>query len=69
MDNWLTKLDDFLKLSERNILNHAGGISNFEALEKAHAEYEKYRTKHLSDPSPVEKHFQEAVKEVKKMIV
>lgn len=67
MRNWIAKLDDFMKLSGRNILDHAGSISNQEALEKARTEYEKYRAKHLNDPSPVEKHFQKAVEEVKKI--
>jgi len=67
MRNWITKLDDFLRLSEHDILTNAGTISNEEALEKAHIEYEKYRSKHLNDPSPVEKHFQKAIEEVKKI--
>ncbi len=65
MRNWITKLDDFMNLSGRNILDHAGSISNQEALDKARAEYEKYCAKHLNDPSPVEKHFQKAVEDVK----
>ncbi len=67
MHGWIAKLDDFLRLSERNILTHAGTISHEEALEKARIEYEKYRSKHLNDLSPVEKHFQKAIKEVKKI--
>lgn len=67
MGNWIVKLDDFLRLSEREILTHAGTISNQNALEKARVEYEKYCAKHLNDLSPVEKHFQEAVKEVEKI--
>jgi hypothetical protein len=67
MQKWISKLDDFLRLSGRDILDHAGSISNQEALEKAHVEYEKYRAKHLNDPSPVEKHFLKAIKEVEKI--
>lgn len=67
MRAWIAKLDDFLRLSDREILTHAGTISNEEALEKAHIEYEKYRAKHLNDPSLVEKHFQKAIEEVKKI--
>lgn len=67
MRDWISKLDDFLKLSERDILTHAGKISHNAALEKAHKEYKKYRKKALSEPSEVEKDFIEAEKEVKQI--
>lgn len=67
MRDWITKLDDFLKLSERDILTHAGKISHDEALEKAHSEYEKFRKESLQEPSPVELQFLEAVKEMKQI--
>lgn len=67
MKDWIDKLDEFLKVSERNILTHAGKISHDEALEKARKEYEKFRKRVLQEPSPVERHFIEAVKEVKKL--
>jgi len=35
MRDWITKLDDFLKLSERQILTHAGKISHDAAVQKA----------------------------------
>ena len=65
MNSWITKLDDFLKLSEREILSHAGTVSHEKALVKAREEYEKYRLDHLNDPSPVEGHFTQAVKKLK----
>lgn len=67
MRDWIAKLDDFLKLSERKILTHAGKISHDKALEKAHNEYEKYRKERLNEPSPVERQFIEAVKEMKQI--
>ncbi|MBW1796089.1 MAG: virulence RhuM family protein [Deltaproteobacteria bacterium] len=67
MTNWITKLDDFLKLSEREILSHAGTVSHEQALVKAREEYKKYHLEHLNDPSPVEEHFKEAVKELKQL--
>ena len=42
-------------------------FSHEQAIEKARAEYEKYRALHINDPSPVERHFLEAVKEVKQL--
>ncbi len=67
MKDWITKLDEFLKVSERDILKHAGRVSHDEAIEKARFEFEKFRKKLLVEPSPVERHFIEAVKEVKKL--
>ena len=43
MKEWINKLDDFLKLSEKNILIGAGKVSKEKAEEKAREEYEKYR--------------------------
>ena len=67
MKDWVAKLDEFLKASERDILTHAGRVSHEAALEKARIEYEKFRKRALEEPSPVERHFIEAVKEVKKL--
>jgi len=67
MRDWISKLDDFLKLSDREILIHAGSVSHEQAMDKAQEEYEKFRRKHLNDPSPVEGHFLEAVKELKQL--
>jgi hypothetical protein len=65
MKKWVAKLDEFLRISERDILTHAGGVSHEEAVEKVRAEYEKYRVLHAGEPSPVEQHFAKAVNEVK----
>lgn len=67
MRDWVERLDEFLKMTGREILSHAGTISHEEAMAKAQAEYEKYRQEHLNDPSPVERHFIEAVEEVKQL--
>lgn len=67
MADWLRKLDEFLRVSERDLLTHAGKISNDAALKKAHLEYEKYRQGNLEAPSPVEHHFDEAVTRTKQL--
>jgi len=67
MRDWIVKLDDFLKVSGRDILTHAGNVSHEKALEKAYAEYEKYQKERLNEPSPVERQFLEAVKEMKRI--
>ena len=67
MTDWIAKLDDFIKISDRDILTHAGKVSHRDALANAHAEYEKYRQQRLNAPSPVEQHFQEAVNKTKRI--
>jgi len=42
MADWITKLDDFLKLSDRDILTHAGKISHELAEQHAHTQFEQY---------------------------
>ena len=44
MADWISKLDDFLKLSEKELLTDAGKISAEAAAKKAQDEFEKYRT-------------------------
>ena len=66
MRDWISKLDDFLRLGEREILTHAGTISHEEALRKAELEFEKFRVLQLAQPSKVEKDFDEAVKKLPK---
>jgi len=67
MQDWIAKLDDFLRLSERDILTHAGRVSHEDALAKAQAEYEKFHAIEANRPSPVDKHFQEAVEQAKQL--
>lgn len=62
MQNWIGKLDDFLRLGERDILTHAGRITHQEALDKAGDEYEKFRKQQLEEPSRVELDFEQAIK-------
>ena len=65
MKDWIAKLDDFLKISDREILTHTGSVSREQALDKARHEYEKFRRQMLAELSPVEHHFIEAIQEVK----
>ncbi|MEW6156916.1 MAG: virulence RhuM family protein [Verrucomicrobiota bacterium] len=67
MRDWISKLDDFLRLSEREILTHAGKVSHEVALEKAESEYEKFRVLEDAKPSPVEEAFNEAVQKTKQI--
>lgn len=67
MRDWIAKLDEFLRISERETLQHAGQISYEEAIGKARVEYEKYRQIQLNAPSPVERRFEKVAKEIKQL--
>ncbi|OGU14927.1 MAG: hydroxyacid dehydrogenase [Geobacteraceae bacterium GWC2_53_11] len=67
MYDWIAKLDDFLKLSEHELLDHAGTISAEAAKAKAGLEYERYRTMIDSQPRPVDRDFEKVVKQLKKV--
>ena len=60
MKDWIQKLDDFLKLSGKELLNHAGSVSAEVAKLKANEEYDKFRERAQYKLSPVEIHFLEA---------
>ena len=57
MKDWLETIDDYLKMTRRNILTSSGHISHKQAIEKAHAEYNKYKNRLEDKLSPVEKDF------------
>ncbi len=57
MKDWINKLDDFLKLSNKDILSHKGTISHEQAIKKAHFEFEKYKENTKNEISEAEKHF------------
>ena len=63
MKEWIDKLDEFLKLSEKELLTHAGSVSAETAAQKAEEEFDKYRAERsntmISD-------FDLAVKELEK---
>lgn len=68
MRDWVAKLDDFLHMSDSEVLQNAGSISHEMAQEKAKTEYDIYR-KHTSDElSQVEKDFLDSVKKTQKML-
>ena len=47
MADWIAKLDGFLSLNDRNVLEHAGRISHQMAKELAEKEYERFHNKRL----------------------
>ena len=67
MRDWIARLDDFLRLSGRELLKHAGKISHEQAVRKAELEFEKFHCAQLAEPSQVEKDFEAAVKNLKQL--
>jgi hypothetical protein len=67
MVDWIAKLDDFLKLSDREILTNAGKISHDAAKEKAEAEFVRFKAQQAALPQPVDEHFAQSLDELKKI--
>ena len=61
MKDWLETINDYLKMTRRDILTSSGHISHKQAIEKAHAEYDKYKNRLDDTLSPVEKDFIESI--------
>lgn len=67
MRDWVERLQQFMTMTGRELLTHAGTVSHDAAMDKAHGEYEKFRLRQLEEPTEVEKHFIEAEKELKRI--
>lgn len=61
MMEWVAKLDDFLRITERDILTHAGSVSREDANCKALVEFEKWRVLEANRESAVEADFKRAI--------
>lgn len=57
MQDWITRLDDFLRMVGNEVLQHAGAVSHDQAVKKAELEYAKYKEKSKNELSKVEKDF------------
>lgn len=64
MADWAVKLDDFLKLSDFEILTHAGKISSEQMKQKAQQEYDKFRRVIDASPTQVDKDLAAAIKKL-----
>jgi hypothetical protein len=65
MQDWIAKLDDFLKISGRELLDHTGQISAANAKAKAELEYARYRQQQDALPRAVDADFERVAKELK----
>jgi hypothetical protein len=66
MRDWITKLDEFLKISGQNLLDHTGKISAEVAKAKAEQEYRRYHAFLDTQPRKVDLDFEQAVKQLPK---
>ncbi|WP_422330008.1 virulence RhuM family protein [Thiothrix eikelboomii] len=66
MKDWAARLDDFLRLTGRELLDNAGTISHQQALQKAEQEYEKYRQARLAEAQQVDRDFEKVIKSLPK---
>jgi len=67
MAAWISKLDDFLRLSDREVLTHAGRIGAEAAREHARAELARWRAGRKALPEPVDVDFARAIRETKQV--
>ena len=66
MADWIAKLDDFLRVADREVLDHAGRISHEQAKLKAEAEYDRFRAVRINAESEVERAFEAATKKIER---
>jgi len=65
MQDWIAKLDEFLKISGRELLDHAGQVSAANAKAKAELEYARYRQQQDALPRAVDADFERVAKALK----
>ena len=67
MKDWLETIDDYLKMTRRDILKTKGVVTHKQAINKAYDEYEKYKKKEENRLSSVEQHFFNSINELEKL--
>jgi hypothetical protein len=64
MRDWITKLNAFLTVNDRNILTHTGKISHQLAKELSETEYKKFNLKRIQHTDKVGGDFEKAIKQL-----
>jgi hypothetical protein len=67
MADWIAKLDEFLRLGDREVLRHAGRVTHEAAVARAELEYDRFAGASAALPAPVEGHFEEAVRDAMRL--
>jgi len=68
MKDWIVELDDFASRYGKGVLPGAGSVSHKDALEKAEAEYEKYRKRTIEELTPAERDYLASIKDAQKKL-
>jgi hypothetical protein len=66
MADWISKLDSFMTINDRDILTHAGRISHELALAHAELEYDSFHRQRLAEKTAEPDDFERAVKALPK---
>ena len=64
MKDWIDKLNGFLQLNDRNILEHSGKISHEIAKQLAESEYDKFNRERVLLDDREDRDFDKAVKRI-----
>jgi hypothetical protein len=67
MADWIKKLNGFLTLNDRDILTHAGRVSQEMAQAKAELEYDKFKALSAHELRRVDADFEQATEALKKL--
>ena len=68
MKDWVARLDDYLRMTDSEVLQNAGKVSHALAEQKAKEEYQKYKQLHSGELSRVEQAFLESVEATAKRL-
>ena len=68
MKDWVARLDDYLRMTDSEVLQNAGKVSHALAEQKAKEEYQKYKQLHSDELSRVEQAFLESVEATAKRL-
>lgn len=68
MKDWIARLDDYLRMTDSEVLQNAGTVSHALAEQKAKEEYRKYKELHRGDMTPVEEAFLASVETAAKRL-
>jgi hypothetical protein len=66
MHDWVNKIDAFLKVNDREILNNAGKVSHELAKQISEMAYEKFNKMEITQDSKVDNDFEQAIKKIDK---
>ena len=68
MKDWVARLDDYLRMTDSEVLQNAGKVSHALAEQKAKEEHQKYKQLHSGELSRVEQAFLESVEATAKRL-